>query len=153
MILDPKPAISKKPVIDLSQEWNDKAITLENEYKRQVRISKRKVQKYDLQQKQIDKYFLDLFDLLEKILRPMQSKKLSKEKLIAKLNEELKVSKKNYQDLVNHFVTKKKTKSENQNSLLQDMDNESMLFLSSNWSTGVMDYIPVLQQSFDNSEY
>ena len=73
----------------------------------------------------------------------MQSKKLNKEKLIAKLNEELKQLKKNYQDLIKNFVTKKKTKSENQNSLLEDMDNESMLYLSSNWSTGIMDYLPV----------
>lgn len=34
MIHEMQPSISKQKVIDLSQEWNDKATALENEYKR-----------------------------------------------------------------------------------------------------------------------
>lgn len=56
----------------------------------------------------------------------------------------MKQSKLNFQELFKNFVTKKKTMSESQNSLLYDMDDESMLYLSSNWSTGIMEYMPVI---------
>ena len=52
--------------------------------------------------------------------------------------------------MIKNFVTKKKTKSEGTNPLLEDMDNESMLYLSSNWSTGIMDYDAVSSKSFDD---
>lgn len=45
--------------------------------------------------------------------------------------------------MIKNFVTTKRTKQEAKNSLLQDMDNESMLYLSSNWSTGIIDYVPL----------
>lgn len=38
-----KPSINKRKVIDLSNDWNDKLIALEKEFKRQTRMNKRKV--------------------------------------------------------------------------------------------------------------
>ena len=53
-------------------------------------------------------------------------------------------AKNDFKELLRNFITKKKTKSERENSLLDDMDNESMLYLSSNWSTGIIEYTPIL---------
>ena len=58
---------------------------------------------------------------------------------MTKFEEELTSAKKDYRDLIKTLITKKVTKSEKKNDLLADADNESMLYLSSNWSTGVME--------------
>ena len=59
--------------------------------------------------------------------------------MVTKFGEELTSAKKDYRELVKSLITKKVTKSEKKNELLADADNESMLYLSSNWSTGVME--------------
>jgi len=122
-------------------------LDLEKELQKEIRINKRKITKYEIYLNETKNSYKDLIDELNSILRPNSVRKMIKEELVQKLKKEIKEQTHEFETMIKNHVTQKKTMNEMENSLLYDMDNESMLYLSSNWSTGMLDYVPICNTS------
>lgn len=135
-------------------EFQEQMLGLEQDLTRELRIKTRKIRKHEIQLKEVVEAYRELHDEIQSIIKPNSVRKMIKEELVQKLKKELKDQKDDFDVILKNHLTKKMTKEEAENSLLKDMENESMLYLSSNWSTGILDYVPICASSrMSNKEF
>lgn len=118
-------------------------IELHQDLTKELRMKKRKIEKYELYHKETKacvNEFLETFNkiLYDKKLEKSKGKKqqMKLEDLLKKLRDSLSELTEKFEDMLESQVILKLTDWEMNNSLLKDANNSSMLYLSSYWSAG-----------------
>lgn len=135
--------ISKLTDKEHLNEFQSQMIDLHNALNKELRMKKRKIDKYEIYLKEtkdsVNSFLQDINKIVyDKRLEKQEGKKplMNQDTLLKKLREKLGEFNEKFEDMLESQIILKLTEWEMNNSLLKDANNSSMLYLSSNWSAG-----------------